>query len=124
MCDFLPGEVVDPDVDRHSNAEFVKSMWEFVSDRVPALKSGELIRSHTCLYTETPDRDFAIDWVPGCQRILMAGGGSGHGGKLGGSIGEVIADALEDKDDYLGDVFRIRDRFDAEAVGPQSASTS
>ena len=34
VCDFLPGEVVDPDVDRHSNAEFVKSTWEFVSDRV------------------------------------------------------------------------------------------
>ena len=88
------------------------------------MKSGELTRSHTCLYTETPDRDFVIDWVPGCQRILMAGGRSGHGGKFGGSIGEVIADALEDKGNYLDDVFPYQDRFDAEAVGPQNPSTS
>ena len=119
VCNAEPGEVVDPDVDRHSNAEFVEAMWEFVSDRVPALMSGELIRSHTCLYTETPDRDFVIDWVPGCQRILMAGGGSGHGGKFGGSVSEVIADALEDRDNYLGDVFRIGHRFDTEAAGGQ-----
>jgi glycine/D-amino acid oxidase-like deaminating enzyme len=57
-----------------------------------------------------------IDWVPGSQRILIAGGGSGHGAKFGGSIGEVIADALEDKANPLGGVFRIGNRFDAEVT--------
>lgn len=113
VCNAEPGEVVDPDVDRHSDAQFVEAMWEFVAHRIPALGSGELIKSHTCLYTETPDRDFVIDWVPSCQRILMAGGGSGHGGKFGGSIGEVIADALEDRANPLGDMFRIGDRLDS-----------
>jgi glycine/D-amino acid oxidase-like deaminating enzyme len=118
VCNAEPGEVVDPDIDRHSNDEFVDAMREFVAERVPALANGELIKSHTCLYTETPDRDFLIDWVPGSQRILMAGGGSGHGGKFGGSIGELVADALEDRANSLGDMFRIGDRFSAEvAVG-------
>jgi glycine/D-amino acid oxidase-like deaminating enzyme len=49
--------------------------------------------------------------VPGSQRILVAGGGSGHGFKFGGSIGEIIADALEDKANMLGKPFRIGQRF-------------
>jgi N-methyl-L-tryptophan oxidase len=64
-----------------------------------------------CLYENTPDRDFIIDWVPGSRRILVAGGGSGHGFKFGGSIGAVIADALEEKANPLGDLFRIGKRF-------------
>ncbi len=114
VCSSEPGEVVDPDVDRHSNARFVESMWDFVAHRVPALRSGKLVKSHTCLYTETPDLEFVIDWIPGSERILMAGGGSGHGAKFGGAIGNVIADALEDNVSPLGDVFRIGNRFDAE----------
>ena len=54
-----------------------------------------------------------IDWVPGTQRILVAGGGSGHGFKFGGSIGAVIADAVEDKDNPLGRLFRIGERLRA-----------
>jgi hypothetical protein len=38
-------------------------------------------------------------------------GGSGHGFKFGGSIGPVIADALEERADALGDLFRLRGRF-------------
>ena len=114
LCNAEPGEIVDPGVERDSNPEFVESMWEFVARRLPALTGGKLVESRTCLYTETPDREFVIDWMPGSQRVLLAGGGSGHGGKFGGSIGEVIADALEEKPNRLGDFFRIGDRFDAE----------
>ena len=116
VCNIEPREEVDADVDRHSDARFVESMWEFVAHRVPALASGELVKSHTCLYTETPDLNFVIDWIPGSQRILMAGGGSGHGAKFGGSIGKVVADALEDKANPLGALFRIGARFDGEVV--------
>lgn len=42
----------------------------------------------------------------------MAGGGSGHGFKFGGSIGEVIADVFEEKDNPLGVPFRLGKRFD------------
>ena len=42
---------------------------------------------------------------------MVAGGGSGHGFKFGGSIGEVIADAVEDKDNPLGRLFRFGERY-------------
>ena len=42
----------------------------------------------------------------------MATGGSGHGFKFGGSLGAVIADAVEDVPNPLGDWFRIGDRFE------------
>ncbi len=42
---------------------------------------------------------------------MVASGGSGHGFKFGGSIGPVIADALEDVPNPLGDLFRLGDRL-------------
>jgi N-methyl-L-tryptophan oxidase len=69
--------------------------------------------SRSCLYESTPDRDFIVDWVPGSSRVLVAGGGSGHGFKFGGAIGPLIADALEDKDNPLGAPFKLGDRFAA-----------
>ena len=61
------------------------------------------------------DEQFIIDWAPGCERILIAGCGCGHGFKFGGSIGPVIADALEDKPNELGDLFRIGTRLQGAA---------
>lgn len=107
----LRGEVVDPDVARVATPDFLEAAREFVARRIPALARGRLVGSRACLYENTPDHDFVIDWAPGSQRILVAGGGSGHGFKFGGSIGEVIADALEDKPNRLGDLFRIGTRF-------------
>ena len=46
--------------------------------------------------------------------MLIAGCGCGHGFKFGGSIGPVIADALEDRENPLGDLFRIGTRFNQE----------
>ena len=59
----------------------------------------------------TPDHHFVIDWAPDSKRIMIAGCGSGHRFKFGGSIGPVVADALEEKENPLGDLFRIGDRF-------------
>ena len=70
-----------------------------------------------CLYTNTPDDHFVIDWAPGARGILIAGCGSGHGFKFGGSIGPVIADALEDRENPLGDLFRLGQRFGGSADG-------
>ena len=105
------GEVVDPDFDRDGTEAFREETLEFLRDRIPRMAAGRVVDGRTCLYTSTPDDHFIIDWAPGHQRVLMAGGGSGHGFKFGGSIGPVIADALEDRDNPLGHRFRIGDRF-------------
>jgi sarcosine oxidase len=107
----LRGEVVDPDAPRVASSEFLDASREFVARRIPQLAQGRLVASRVCLYENTPDRHFVIDWVPGSRGILVAGGGSGHGFKFGGSIGGVIADALEHKLNALGDPFRIGQRF-------------
>jgi glycine/D-amino acid oxidase-like deaminating enzyme len=108
----LLGPMVAPDVPRQATPEFLDAAREFVARRMPELARGRLVGSRACLYENTPDRHFVVDWAPGCQRTLVAGGGSGHGFKFGGSIGEVIADALEDKPNPLGDPFRLGQRFD------------
>ena len=88
---------------------------EFVAERIPALSRGELVGGRSCLYTnmaDMEDEQFVIDWAPGRERVLVAGCGCGHGFKFGGSIGPVIADALEDRENPLGDLFRIGNRFE------------
>ncbi len=102
------------DIPREPTTEFLAWAREFVSQRIPALTDAEMVGGRSCLYTniaKMQDEQFVIDWAPGCERILIAGCGCGHGFKFGGSIGPVIADALEDKENHLGDLFRIGTRF-------------
>jgi sarcosine oxidase len=107
----LRGEVVDPDADRDATAEYVEQARAFLAERIPGLADAPLAGSRACLYENTPDHDFVVDWVPGSQRVLVAGGGSGHGFKFGGSIGGLIADALDERQNRLGDRFRIGSRL-------------
>jgi glycine/D-amino acid oxidase-like deaminating enzyme len=107
----LRGEVADPDSDREVTPEYLEQARAFVAERIPGLADAPIVGSRSCLYENTPDRDFVVDWAPGTRRIVVAGGGSGHGFKFGGSIGTVIADVLEEKENRLGERFRIGSRF-------------
>ncbi len=100
-----------PEADREPSPDFLDQARAFVAERLPALKGARLVGGRACLYTNTPDDHFVIDWAPGARGILIAGCGSGHGFKFGGSIGPVIADALEDRKNPLGDLFRLGQRF-------------
>ena len=108
-----PGEVVDPDVDRSASEDFVGQAFDILRERIPELASGKVVDSRSCLYTNTPDDHFIIDRAPGWERLIVAGGGSGHGFKFGGSIGAVVADCVEELDNELGERFRVGDRLDA-----------
>jgi sarcosine oxidase len=47
----------------------------------------------TCLYTNTPDEHFIIDFLPGYnQDVAIAAGFSGHGFKFASVVGEIMAD--------------------------------
>jgi sarcosine oxidase len=109
----LPGERVDPDTPRDASPAFVARAREVVAQRIPGLARAAVAGSRACLYESTPDRDFIVDWAPGSSRVLVAGGGSGHGFKFGAAIGPLIADALEDKGNALGAPFRLGARFAA-----------
>jgi glycine/D-amino acid oxidase-like deaminating enzyme len=116
------GERVDPDVDRSLKPEFVDWAMDFLRYRIPVLGNGKVVGGRACLYTNSPDDNFIVDWAPGMQRILMAGGGSSHGFKFGAAIGPIIADALEEKPNPLGDQFRIGKRLNLGLKSRQKAN--
>jgi sarcosine oxidase len=51
---------------------------------------GRLLESRVCLYTNTPDRHFIIDWLKG-ERVLVLSPCSGHGFKFASAVGEIAA---------------------------------
>ena len=51
---------------------------------------GRLRDARVCLYTNTPDRHFLIDWVSDA-RVLILSPCSGHGFKFASAIGEIAA---------------------------------
>ena len=91
--------------------EFTDRALDFLRRRIPEMARGRLVGGRSCLYANTPDDHFFIDRAPGAGRVFVAGGGSGHGFKFGGAIGELAADAVEDRVNPLGQMFRIGDRL-------------
>jgi sarcosine oxidase len=65
-----------------------RRLVEFVRTLLPDL--GEPVRSATCLYTLTPDRDFVISPLPRHPRVVAAVG-DGHGYKFASLIGKLLA---------------------------------
>jgi len=52
--------------------------------------------SDVCMYTNTPDEHFIIDYYPSHQNIIIASPCSGHGFKFSSAIGKILCDmALE-----------------------------
>jgi sarcosine oxidase len=49
------------------------------------------VRSVTCLYTLTPDRDFVLGPAPGHEAVLV-GLGAAHGFKFAPTFGRLLAD--------------------------------
>lgn len=59
--------------------------------------AGEVRSASVCMYTNTPDLHFAIDWLPGAnERVLIVSPCSGHGFKFAPAIGEVVGQMLVD----------------------------
>ncbi len=53
-------------------------------------------RSVVCLYTNTPDRHFVIDFHPESSRAVVLSPCSGHGFKFAPVIGDIAADLVLD----------------------------
>jgi len=59
---------------------------------MPSIR-GRLVKTATCLYTNTPDEHFVIGQK---DRVTFAAGFSGHGFKFASVIGEILADLVID----------------------------
>ena len=54
-----------------------------------------MVSSKTCLYTLTPDRDFALGPLPGHDGVVV-GLGAAHGMKFAPTFGRLLADLAID----------------------------
>ncbi len=63
----------------------------YLAKRFPALSNVPLVDARVCQYERTPDSHLVIDRHPQYENVWLAGGGSGHGFKLGPAVGEFVA---------------------------------
>jgi sarcosine oxidase len=98
---------VDPDTRTFEpDGAALERTIEFLRRCVPRAL-GPIIYTKTCLYTLTPDRDFVIDFVPGCPEAVVGIGG-GHGYKFASAIGRILAElALDGRTERNLQPFRI-----------------
>jgi sarcosine oxidase len=88
------GQIVDPDrVDREITAEESATVQALVHRYQPGA-TGALLDKAVCLYTNTPDRHFVVDWHPDHDNVLIVSPCSGHGFKFASAIGEIVADLV------------------------------
>lgn len=85
----------------------VAALRESLGPVLPGLAAAAVRESVTCLYTDTPDAHFLIDFHPRNPRVLFSTPCSGHGFKFSSAIGELQAELLLDG----------RSRFDVSAFG-------
>jgi glycine/D-amino acid oxidase-like deaminating enzyme len=95
VADDTPGPAFDPTHgDRHASTAAIEDARAFLRVRFPALAAGPLLGAEVCQYELTPDSHFIVDRHPAAENVWIAGGGSGHGFKMGPAIGETIADLV------------------------------
>lgn len=90
------GVPVSPDqVDRDVEDDYITMMSAWLDRWQPGVVQAPS-SSAVCLYTNTPDHDFLIGVHPENERVLMAGGFSGHGFKFSVLVGDILSDLVID----------------------------
>lgn len=83
--------VTPANVERTVHAQEVQRMYRnFVVRRVSGILP-RCLKTGVCLYTNTPDEYFVIDFHPESERVIVASPCSGHGFKHSAAIGETLA---------------------------------
>jgi sarcosine oxidase len=92
------GEIVarPEDVRRAVTDDDIDSLRAALRPVLPALAAAPVRERTTCLFTNTPDHDFIIDWHPLHPNVLVSSPCSGHGFKFASAVGELQADLLID----------------------------
>ena len=101
------GETSSPDaVKREVTEADIGPVQGFISRRLKRLDSNP-IASTTCIYSNTPDLNFAIGQHPADSRVTVLSACSGHGFKFASVLGEVAADMVAD----------VRPKYDLSFLG-------
>lgn len=101
--------VLYPDeVDRTVAESEVNPLLAALRPILPTLSEAPVRESDVCLFTNTPDHDFIIDFHPFCPQVLISSPCSGHGFKFSSAIGEIQAELLaKGKSNFDLSPFRI-----------------
>jgi sarcosine oxidase len=107
-----PGKETDPDqVDREISENDKKPLLNFIDQYIPKAK-GQVLGVKTCLYSNSQDEHFVIDFVPESNgRVCFARGFSGHGFKFVSVIGEIMSDFAIHGNSHLPIKFLSANRF-------------
>lgn len=106
------GDLTDPDaVNRNTKESDENVLIEFLNKFIPNAYEHTLTMK-TCLYTNTPDENFILDFLPDFDTsVVVAAGFSGHGFKFASVIGEILADLTVEGTTSLPIKFLNIDRF-------------
>jgi glycine/D-amino acid oxidase-like deaminating enzyme len=104
-----PGREMSPDSpDRIVTPQEEQRLREFLSSTFPVLADAPIVYSRVCIYCDTNDGHFWIAPDPERPGLIVATGDSGHGFKFAPVLGDIIADAAEEKSNPLLQKFRWR----------------
>jgi len=102
------GAPTDPErLHRDVDDKELEPLRHFVRDYVRGV-STRVTRTVACMYTNTPDGHFVIDFAPNDRRVVVVSACSGHGFKFAPVIGDIAADLVID-----GGTWRDISRFAA-----------
>jgi glycine/D-amino acid oxidase-like deaminating enzyme len=104
-----PGREMSPEsTERTVTSEDEGNLRKFLTWAFPALAEAPIVYTRVCMYCETHDGNFWVAPDPEREGLVIAAGDCGHGFKFGPVLGEIIADAVEEKPDPLLEKFRWR----------------
>ncbi|MBX2917070.1 MAG: N-methyl-L-tryptophan oxidase [Cyclobacteriaceae bacterium] len=78
---------VDRTITPTEETELVKSVRQYLPTGFNSIHLSKI-----CLYTNTPDENFIMDFLPENNNVVVAAGFSGHGFKFASVVGEVLSD--------------------------------
>jgi sarcosine oxidase len=92
VADDTRGEAFNPDAgERAPTPEGLARARALLAERFPDLAGAPLLEARVCQYENSPDGHFLLGPHPRAANAWLAGGGSGHGYKLGPALGEHVA---------------------------------
>jgi glycine/D-amino acid oxidase-like deaminating enzyme len=104
-----PGREMSPESTKRAvTPEDKKNLREFLSSTFPALADAPIVYTRVCMYCDTHDGHFWIAPDPDREGLVIAAGDCGHGFKFAPVLGEIIADAVEEKPNPILQKFRWR----------------
>lgn len=94
--------------ERVVNEDEENQLLEFVNEAFPQLADAQIVFRRICMYCDTNDGDFWIARDPQRVGLTIATGDNGHGFKFAPVLGDLIADAVEQKENPLLQKFHWR----------------